>query len=80
MRDGKFTQHESALVREILEHDGWKALMELQRHNAARITNALAKESTDWDETNRLRGQLNGMALLMEPHIRNKMTSQSDNP
>lgn len=80
MNDGKFTPHESALVREILEHDGWKALVELQRHHAARITNTLTKESTGWDQTNALRGQLKGMALLMEHQIKSHMSSQSDNP
>jgi len=80
MNEGKFTPHESALVREILEHDGWKALVALQQYHAARLTTALTREQTSWDATNVLRGQLKGMALLMEPQIRNHMTSQSDNP
>ena len=80
MNDGKFTQHEAALVREVLEHDGWQVLVALQKHHAARIMNCLAKESTGWDETNRFRGQLQGMALLMEPAIRTRIANQSDNP
>jgi hypothetical protein len=76
----KFTEAEAALVEEVLRHDGFELLMRRSLEERDRIIGALARQGTDWDETNRLRGELKGLAHFTAEAIRKAYPPQSGNP
>jgi hypothetical protein len=70
-----FDQHEQALVEEVLQSDGYALILEYVRANAARLTNALARD-LDWDETLKARGELHGLAHFAPDQIRRHYQSE----
>lgn len=70
-----FDQHEQALVEEVLQSDGYALVLEYVRAHAARLTNALARDLT-WDETLKVRGELQGLSHFAPDSIRRHYQSE----
>jgi len=76
----RFTADEAAAVEATLQSSGYHLLLELIQSHAARCTTALTREKTDWDEVNRLRGELRGLGWLLPSAVRKQYPASSDNP
>jgi hypothetical protein len=72
-----FTQHEQALIEEVLHSDGYALLIEHLHSHAARLTTFLTTDAS-WDATNKARGELDGLKHFFPKSIRSRY--QSDNP
>jgi inhibitor of KinA sporulation pathway (predicted exonuclease) len=74
-RNRSFTEHEQALVEEVLLSDGYQLILDYVRAHAARLTNALASD-LDWDRTLKARGELQGLSHFAPDQIRRHYQSE----
>lgn len=75
----QWSEAEIRAIEETLDSNGYAVLVDYIQAHAARATTVLTQSNTDWDQTNRLRGKLAGIGLLLPDEIR-KQYPKSDNP
>lgn len=67
----RLTADDAANLEEILDHKGYAVVETLIRQRSAEIMTRLTLAKTDWDEVNRLRGELRGLGFLAPKNLRN---------
>ena len=77
----KWHESEVEMVEQMLRSSAYTFLMDTYlREHAARLTSALARDDTDWEQVQRIRGELQGLARFAPETIRKKYPPQSDKP
>lgn len=67
-------------VEETLGSDGFALIFAFFQEREARIIEALTRGSTSWEDTLRLRGELEGVRRILPQRIRSNYPSKSEKP
>lgn len=76
----KFHEAEIAHIEETLRSAGYELIVQYLHDHAARLTTALANDTSTWEDVLKYRGELQGIARFHPDQIRKNYPNQSEKP